>query len=36
MLPETIDAKKEQSDFLKEVEEVKRWWTSPRFRKIKR
>lgn len=32
----TIDTKREQSQFLKEVEEVKQWWKSPRFRKIKR
>jgi len=32
----TIDVKREQNDFQKEVEELKQWWKSPRFRKIKR
>jgi isocitrate lyase len=31
-----IDAKREERDFLREVEEVKQWWTSSRFRKVKR
>lgn len=31
-----IDPVKEDRDFLKEVEEVKKWWAQPRFRKIKR
>jgi hypothetical protein len=31
-----IDTKREERDFLREVEEVKQWWTSSRFRKVKR
>jgi hypothetical protein len=31
-----IDVKKEQAAFQQEVEELKRWWASPRFRKTKR
>jgi hypothetical protein len=31
-----IDSKREQNDFEREVVEVKKWWTSPRFRKILR
>jgi hypothetical protein len=31
-----IDTRKEDADFAREVEEVKRWWTSPRFRKLDR
>jgi isocitrate lyase len=31
-----IDTIKEERDYRAEVEEVKRWWTEPRFRKIKR
>jgi len=31
-----IDTVKEERDYRAEVEEVKRWWTQPRFRKIKR
>jgi len=31
-----IDTAKEERDYRAEVEEVKRWWTQPRFRKIKR
>jgi hypothetical protein len=32
----TIDVKREQNEFVKEVEELKRWWKSPRWRKTKR
>ena len=31
-----IDTQKEDRDYLQEVEEVKKWWSSTRFRKIKR
>lgn len=31
-----IDTGKEERDYRADVEEVKRWWTQPRFRKIKR
>lgn len=31
-----IDTKAEDRDYVAEVEAVKQWWTSPRFRKIKR
>jgi len=31
-----IDVRKEDRDYALEVEEVKKWWTSSRFRKIKR
>jgi hypothetical protein len=32
----TIDTKREDREFAQEVEDVKKWWTSSRFRKIKR
>jgi len=31
-----IDTVKEERDYRTEVEDVKRWWTQPRFRQIKR
>jgi isocitrate lyase len=31
-----IDTVKEEKDYWREVEQVKKWWTQPRFRKIKR
>jgi len=31
-----IDTQKENQTYLSEVEEVKKWWSQPRFRKIKR
>jgi isocitrate lyase len=36
MVFSVIDVKKEQSEYSLEVENVKKWWTSSRFRKIKR
>jgi hypothetical protein len=36
MVYSKIDTKLEQTSYANEVEEVKRWWTIPRYRKIKR
>ena len=31
-----IDIQKEEADFQKEVAEIKKWWSEPRWRKTKR
>jgi len=31
-----IDIQKEDGEYAQEVEELKKWWSSDRFRKIKR
>jgi hypothetical protein len=36
MVYSKIDTKLEARGYANEVEEVKKWWTTPRYRKIKR
>ena len=36
MVPATIDLNKEDEAFVKEVEQVKQWWSDPRWRHTKR